>query len=141
MEYVAGSIVTLIVVVVLNRAFKKEFVKTMASSKIRYSQSHIYGMVSDILDGEFSLKPLKTQSQKYIDAQYVRVMVVEKEAYWIKDNKLFVADMVDGFIDKETTREVDTMSMSKVQLEKTMFVVEKLTESTIDNRNSGEQEL
>jgi hypothetical protein len=137
MEYVVGSIVTLIVVIVLNRAFKKEFAKATSSQKIRYSQSHIYGMVSDILDQEFSASPLKTQSQKYIDAMYVRVMIVEKQAYWIKENKLFVADMVDGTVDKETTREVDTMSMSKVQLEKTMFVVEKLTEGEDDISNSG----
>jgi hypothetical protein len=98
-------------------------------------------MVSEILEREFELPKLATQSQKYIENTYVKVMIVDEEAYWIKDNRLFVAKMNEGEVDKESTREVDTMSMSKVQLEKTMFVVEKLTEGENDTGNSGDKKV
>jgi hypothetical protein len=41
---------------------------------------------------------------------------------------LFVAEMVNGELMKESSRQVDTMSMDKVQLERMMFVVEQLAE-------------
>jgi hypothetical protein len=59
---------------------------------------------------------------------YTRVVFVENQAYWIKNNTLFVADMEDDMVDEATTREVDTMAMDKVQLEKVIYIVEALTE-------------
>jgi hypothetical protein len=41
----------------------------------------------------------------------MKVMVVSNKAYWIKNNALYVADVVEGEVQKETTKEVDTMSM------------------------------
>lgn len=141
MEYIAGSLITLVIVVVLNKLMRRHADSQLNTKKIRYSQSHIYSMVSEILEREFELPKLATQSQKYIENTYVKVMIVDEEAYWIKDNRLFVAKMNEGEVDKESTREVDTMSMSKVQLEKTMFVVEKLTEGENDTGNSGDKKV
>jgi hypothetical protein len=59
---------------------------------------------------------------------YTRVVFLENQAYWIKNNTLFVADMEEGFVDEQTTREVDTMGMDRVQLEKVIHIVEALTE-------------
>jgi len=140
-EYIAGSLITLVIVVVLNKLMRRHADSQLNTKKIRYSQSHIYSMVSEILEREFELPKLATQSQKYIENTYVKVMIVDEEAYWIKDNRLFVAKMNEGEVDKESTREVDTMSMSKVQLEKTMFVVEKLTEGENDTGNSGDKKV
>ena len=58
------------------------------------------------------------------------MVVVGKNAYWIKDNVFYEADVVDGDVDKKTARQVDTMAMDKVQLNKMMSIVEKLTEGT-----------
>jgi len=136
-EYFLGSLITLITVVSVNRLIRKQLSKNTIP-RIRYSQSHVYSLVQPMIDKEFSLPPIKkTQATSYQEAQFVRVMVVDNEAYWIKDNKLFVAQFVDGEVDKNTTSEVDTMSMDKLQLEKTMFVVEKLTEGfSNDSGNS-----
>jgi hypothetical protein len=48
--------------------------------------------------------------------------------YWIVNNTFYVADIVDGNVEENTTRLVDTMTMDKVQLDKIMFIVEKLRE-------------
>ena len=75
---------------------------------------------------EKSLKP--KQSNKYLEKDMTKIMIVEDRAYWIKDNQLYMAKVKDGKIDNYSTQQVDTMAMDSVELERTMFVVEKLTE-------------
>jgi hypothetical protein len=65
---------------------------------------------------------------KYFDSINLRILVLEEQAYWIKNNAVFVADVINGEIEKDTAKEVDTMAMDKVQLNKLMFIVEKLKE-------------
>ena len=65
---------------------------------------------------------------KDFDAKSTRVLIIDNEAYWIKNNTVFMAEVINGEVEKETTREVDTMAMDKVQLKKMIFIVEKLKE-------------
>jgi hypothetical protein len=125
MEYLIGSIVTLLSLVVLRLALKK---KNNGMIKIKTSQSYLYRLMSEIAMQELarSLKP--KQSNKYLERDMTKVMIVEDKAYWIKDNQLYVAEFEEGRIDNHSAKEVDTMAMDSVELERTMFVVEKLTE-------------
>ncbi len=59
---------------------------------------------------------------------------MDDQAYWIKDNTFYTADMVQGTVDKETTRIVDTMTMNKVQLDKMIFIIDRLREEAFDDR-------
>jgi hypothetical protein len=70
----------------------------------------------------------KTQSMQHIDKHTLRAIVVDDNMYWIINNAFYVADIVDGNVEENTTRLVDTMTMDKVQLDKIMFIVEKLRE-------------
>lgn len=107
-------------------------------SKIQHSQSRNMLMFGKILEAEIAgTKKPNTQSINYINKNHLRVMVVDNNAYWIKNNTFYVADLVDGQIDNETTREVDTMTMDKVQLDKMLFIVGKLTEGL--NNESRDQ--
>ena len=81
--------------------------------------------IDKILEGT---KPPKTQSTDYISKNSVRAIVVDDNMYWIVNNTFYVADIVDGNVEENTTRLVDTMTMDKVQLDKIMFIVEKLRE-------------
>ncbi len=79
-----------------------------------------------------------TQATKHNQKTQVRVIFTEEEAYWITNNKLYVAQLIDGIVDEESTKVVDTMTMDKVQLDRMIFIVEKLTEGlTNDSGNSG----
>ena len=69
-----------------------------------------------------------TQSTKHFDSVSIRILIVDSQAYWIKNNSVFMADVVNGEVEKDTAREVDTMAMDKVQLNKMIFIVEKLKE-------------
>jgi hypothetical protein len=79
-----------------------------------------------------------TQSEKHYNDTNVKVIIVENEAYWIKGNIFFKAKMVNNLIDPESTEQVDTMSMDKVQLEKMLFIMDKLREGiSDDSRGTG----
>jgi hypothetical protein len=142
LEYLLGSFATLIAIVVANRMLKNKL-KKQTKTTIRYSQSHIYSLLSPVLDYVPVMRPFKeSQSYKYLESLYIKVMIVGNEAYWIKDNALYTASLVGGEVDKNTTQKVDTMSMDKVQLEKTMFIVEKLREDQRnDSGSSGKPKL
>jgi len=141
-EYLLGSVATLISVVVANRVLKTRL-KKETKTTIRYSQSHVYDLISPVLNYVPMIKPFKeSQAYRYLESLYIKVMIVGNEAYWIKDNALYTASLVEGEVDKDTTQKVDTMSMDKVQLEKTMFIVEKLREDQRnDSGSSGKPKL
>jgi len=126
MEYILGSIVTLICIVVINKVIRQAVTKSEFNFQI--SQSYLFKLLSEYEQDRTVGETPETQSFKHLKDQYTRIMIVEDEAYWIKDNQLYVANFDGGSIDTESTREVDTMSMSTVELEKTMFIVEKLSE-------------
>jgi hypothetical protein len=131
MEYLLGSIITILAVIFL-RGRLSDIVDQASPLEIKYRQSHIFQMVKPFLDLNAPRRRQKTQSSVYEDKMHVKVVLVGDEAYWILNNVLFVANEIDGMIDKETTRPVDTMGMDKVQLDKMIFIVETLTEGKSD---------
>lgn len=131
MEYILGSAITLVSIVILNRLLRSSLKENKLNVKI--SQSYLYKLMSDYDNRENNKSFAETQSFKHIKNQYVRIMIVDTEAYWIRNNQLYVADFIDGEIDTESTKEVDTIAMDPVELKKTMFVVEKLTEGETDD--------
>ncbi len=137
MEFLIGSAVTMIVYVITQRIVRKSFGEEKKTD-LKYSQSHIYSIVKPYLEfSDFGLAPENTQSVKYLKQAYMKVMIVKNKAYWIKNNTFYTAEVVGGQVQKETTKEVDTMAMSKVELGEMLFIVEKLREESDDNRGSG----
>lgn len=123
------------------------FSNTMLSKRIkqeqfvvRRTQSYLYKLLTELSMLENIKQSKPKQSDKYLNRHHIKVMILEDKAYWIKDNQLYVADMIDGQIDGNSSREVDTIAMDHVELEHTMFVVEKLTEDDDnDYRSTGQQ--
>ena len=85
-------------------------------------------MIKSFFIQDQSFPAATTQSMKYFDSINLRILILEEQAYWIKNNAVFVAQVINGEIEKDTAKEVDTMAMDKVQLNKLMFIVEKLKE-------------
>jgi hypothetical protein len=100
--------------------------------KVKVSQSYIYNTIAPampILDILKQMKYVETQARKFEKSLMLRVFVMDNEAYWIKNNAVFVANMVDeNNIDKTSAKQLDMISMDEVQLKKITFVIEKLTE-------------
>jgi hypothetical protein len=137
MEFLIGALVTLIVYITTFRIAKKEMPDNQKVT-ISYSQSHIYELMRPYLEFDHYVRPPKpSQSLSYVNNAYVKMMFVKDKAYWIKNNKFYTAKVSGGEVQKETAKEVDTMSMSKVELEEMIFIVEKLREEGHDYRGPG----
>jgi hypothetical protein len=130
MEYILGSLSALIVVFFANRMVRKKE-KESKKLSVEFSQSYGWELLKKYIIEEdvINIKP-ESQSEKFIAKQYVRIVIVENEAYWISNNQLYVADYADGVVDQDSTREVDTFSMDKEDIKKTMSIVERLTEES-----------
>jgi hypothetical protein len=80
----------------------------------------------------FPPRPIQT------DKDALRVISLNDDAYWIEDNKVYTAKIIDGRIYDDSKNIVDMHSLNDVELDKMIFIIEKLTEGLEDDdRNSG----
>lgn len=115
--------------------FIKRFVLTESlldknkTVRVIYRQSHIFSLIAPALPYMPVEIPLRT-TQAYLNEEKgrQRTIFTEDKAYWIKDNSFYEAALLDGEIDTSTIKKVDTMTMDKVELDKMIFIVQKLTE-------------
>lgn len=132
MEYFVGSISTLIIIFCVIRLlpyshYQKE------KSPFRYSQSHIHEIISPLLPDALFNKNIIRQSSKHEERTNIKVIIIDGYAYWVKDNLFYMADMDGDGVDSETTRLVDTIHMDKVQLDKMLFIMDKLRDGKNDD--------
>jgi hypothetical protein len=81
------------------------------------------------LDIQNTPKP-SSQLTKRIEKDMIRVIVMGSQAYWVSNNTFYVADAFDGEVITETAKPVDVQSMSKLDVEKML--------SILDSLNSGQ---
>lgn len=62
------------------------------------------------------------------DDEPISVAYLEDTAYWVLDNTFYQADIIDGYIDKTSSRPVDVFKMSNKELLKMLFILDNLTE-------------
>lgn len=138
MEYFVGSFSTLIIVLVCFKLFKSSKFE-IDSRAIMFTQSKSHQILKPILPSNNflqNMKPLKTQSKRYFDKNYIRFLFLDNKAYWIKDSIFYSADIVDEKIVEDSILPVDIMGMDRVELNKMSFIVEQLTEGIIDDRSN-----
>jgi hypothetical protein len=137
MEYLIGSFLTIIGISVLNYTYRF-FNSDIRPIGLQVSQSRTHSLMapSVIFIGN-RYKHVETQSLNHLESIKVKILMTERNAYWIKDNTVYVAEMQDGAILEETTKVVDMMGMDKVQLNEMMFIIEKLTEGKSNDRWSS----
>lgn len=139
MDYLIGSLLTIIVVYFIVKSMASTIVSSTASFKIRYSQTHMHSLIKPLLPPLNQIKKLNVkpkQSTKHVDKTHIKVIILEDNAYWTKDNVLYTAEIVNGEIDKALTRVVDIMGMDKVELDKMLFIVDKLRDGKNDDSSS-----
>lgn len=139
MEYFTGSFITFILIFLFG--YYKNKKNIIVKEKIQYTQSSILNTI--ITKTKYTpinlniSKPKKSQSEVHNDKVNIKVLIMDDLAYWIKDNVFYMANIGrDGIVDKDTTRIVDTMSMSSVELDKMLFIMDKLREG-FENDSGG----
>jgi hypothetical protein len=58
----------------------------------------------------------------------IKIIVIDKKAYWVKDNVFYSADADSGDIVSPTAEPVDISAMSKKDIDKMLFILDNLTE-------------
>jgi hypothetical protein len=136
MQYLIASGLTLVVSWAILVIIKKRNNKKYLSLSYRQSDMH------EILKYFFSLnvqekdKPL-SQFQKRLDKSMLKVIVAEDQAYWVLDNVFYVADALDNQVDPETARPVNVENMSRLEMEKMLFILDSLKDGEVKNDRSG----
>lgn len=137
MEYFVGAVLTLVAVMVTRFFVAKDNEKS-GGIEISYSQSNIYNLIRPFLPNNLVRNLPPSQSSKHYDKIFTRILIDGDNAYWIKDNTFYTGQVVDGDVDKESAKPVDTMAMDRVQLDKMISIIETLTKGNFnDYRNSG----
>jgi hypothetical protein len=136
LEYFVGSSVAIVAglfLLFLNKLFKTYDYPI----KIKASQSRTHQLMAPVTINIYPQKDLVTQATNHFDNNQVRVLMTEHHAYWIANNALQVANIVDGIVQEDSAKRVDMMGMDKVELEEMIFIVEKLTEGKSNDRWSS----
>jgi hypothetical protein len=133
MDFLLGCFITLMVTFIMFKYFS--YLDTIGSTeqKYKFSQSSLHEMIKPLLPPDI-FKPIikKTQSSVYEEKTNLRVIILDGYAYWIKDNKFYKAQTVGQNIDKESAVVVDIMALDRVQLDKMLFIMDRLREG-LDN--------
>jgi hypothetical protein len=134
MDYLLGFLVAIGMFLFFRLIAPKVILKD-SGKRIRYRQTHIHDIIKYNIP-ESMFYPLKKpkQSTRHEKSIHLKVLFIEKEAYWIKENALFIADQEDGVVKEDTARRVDTMGMNRVQLEKLIYIVDTLNEGNENDR-------
>lgn len=123
--------ISYIIIVIVKRS-KKYF------AKIVYTQSDIHQIVKHFLPRDlFKMPKLLSQARKHIANSVVKVLIIEDQAYWVHDNMFYIADTVDGFINTETVRPIDTNNMSKWDIDKMLFILDSLRNGNSDDSSGA----
>jgi hypothetical protein len=126
-EYLTGSLSTLIVLFVVAKFFFKNENINQPKNNFTYSQSHIHEIIKPLLSSvKFEKKKINRQSRNHEERTNVKVIILEDKAYWVIDNIFYVADINENGFDKNNAQVLDIINMDRVQLDKIMFIVDKL---------------
>ena len=140
MEYFIGAVTAVFIWVLLQRFAAQQYVKNIPVIA-KHSQARTFALIrstiSIALDIHENGIPMDTQATRFQEKQSMKVLVWEDAAYWIRDNAVYSANIVNGSIDHENAKIVDTMVLDSVQLEKLSIIVEMLTKGKADDRGSS----
>jgi len=129
MEFLLGTVFAFLAIFFTRKFIvTQDLIKETYVNSVVYRQSHIKLLTQAADQYFFMPPPLATQARKILEKSQIRIIFSENRAYWIKNNMFLQADLVDGEVDDSTTKVVDTMTMDKVELDKMIFIVQKLTE-------------
>ena len=78
-----------------------------------------------IIDEEFDMHDVFDHDDEE-DERYLRVAIVEDKAYWVVNNTLYEADVVDEEIMKDYARPVDAFDMDFKEVTKMMTILDNI---------------
>ena len=74
------------------------------------------------------IRDVEEEMEEDDDEQPISVAYLEDKAYWVINNTFYQADIIDGQIDRESSRPIDPFQMSSKDVMKMLFILDNLTE-------------
>lgn len=136
MQYLIASGLTLVVSWAILVIIKKKNNKKYSSLSYRQSDMHEILKYFFSLNAKEKAKPL-SQFQKRLEESMLKVLVVGNEAYWVSGNVFYVAEAFDNQVDPETAKPVNVENMSRLDMEKMLFILDSLKDGEIENDRSS----
>ena len=139
MEYALTAVLTFITSWFILRVIRKNAQKGFSKTLYRQSDMH------KLLKYFFSLnitndKNPVSQLTKRREKDMIRVIVIGDLAYWVSDNIFYVAEAVNGEIIPQTAEPVDTNSMTRKDLDKMLFILDRLKNGNKNDSSSAGNE-
>lgn len=145
MELLIASVLAMAVFYFFNRNQSTDINTKSIMPKIFLSQAYVYNLIKPalpVLEIISKQDAVQSQSSKHEESKFTKVLVLEDTAYWISNNQVFSAEILNNHIDPESASAVDIMGMDKIQLDKMIFIIDKLTEGMNNDRSdSGNKEF
>ena len=126
-----------VILKLMRKKARKRFSKTL------YRQSDVHKLLKYFFSIRLSNneEPI-SQLTKRKEKNMTKVIFVDNQAYWVSENTFFVAESVNGEIQRQTARPVNTNGLSKVDLNKMLFILDSLKNgSKNDSGSSGNERL
>lgn len=106
---------------IVKRKNKKTF------SMVIGSQMDFHNISKSFLQKPFNTTKNKiSQMKKHEHDNRIDILVLEDTAYWISNNVFYSGDIVDGHIDHDTTKPINTENMQKEEIDKMLFIIDNL---------------
>jgi hypothetical protein len=107
-------------------------------AKVVYTQSDIHQIVKHFVPKDlFEVSKKVSQSRNHIRNNTVKVLMIEDQAYWVHNNMFYTADTVEGLVNAETVRPVDTNNMSDRDIDKMLFILDSLKGGNSDDSSGA----
>lgn len=112
--------------------------KKKNTSRMIHRQSDVHKLLKyffsiPLSNNENNFSQLTKHKQKGI----IKVIVLGDQAYWVSNNIFYVADAVDGKVQKSTAKPVDIERLPKVDLDKMLFILDSLRDGKRDDSGSA----
>ena len=125
------------IIKLIRKKSRKNFSKTL------YRQSDIHSLLKYFFSIPLSNndKP-SSQLTKHKEKSMIKVIVLNNEAYWVSDNTFYVAQAINGEVQRHTAEPVNTNGLSKPELNKMLFILDSLKNGNKnDSGGTGDKRL
>lgn len=105
-----------------------------------YRQSDMHNMLKVFFGKDLAEKSSFSQSKKRQEKKNIKVVVLGNKAYWVVDNVFYVGSAINGEVQPETGKPIDTTEMSKEKINQMLFILDSLKNGKKNDSSSAGNE-
>lgn len=98
-----------------------------------YRQSDMHKMLKIFFNKDLEQQKSFSQFKKRREEKNIKVVVLGNKAYWVSDNVFYVGSAINGIVQPETGKPIDTTEMSKEKLDQMLFILDNLKNGNRDD--------